>query len=71
MSHTLESRLDELESRVAFQELALTELSDALAAATLQAERQTLTLERALSDLKQLRNMIDTDPGVEPPPPHY
>lgn len=71
MSDDLESRLVELESRVAFQELALNELSDALASSSLQADRTAMLLERALQDLKQLRTLLYADPGQEPPPPHY
>lgn len=71
MSDELESRLVELESRVAFQELALNELSDALASSSLQADRTAMLLDRALSDLKQLRTLLYADPGQEPPPPHY
>lgn len=71
MSEDLESRLVELESRVAFQELALNELSDALASSSLQADRTAMLLDRALQDLKQLRTLLYADPGQEPPPPHY
>lgn len=71
MSDDLENRLVELESRVAFQELALNELSDALAASSRQADRTAMLLERALGDLKQLRTLLYADPGQEPPPPHY
>lgn len=71
MSNDLESRLVELESRVAFQELALTELSDALAASTMDTERNAQLLRRALDDLKQLRTLLYADPSQEPPPPHY
>lgn len=71
MSEDLESRLVELESRVAFQELALNELSDALASSSLQADRTAMLLDRALQDLKQLRTLLYADPGQEQPPPHY
>lgn len=66
-----EQRLAELETRVAFQEQALTELSDALAAARLEVTRNTEMLQRALADLKQVRTQLYADPGDEPPPPHY
>jgi SlyX protein len=68
---SLEDRVAELESRVAFQEMTLTELSDALAEARMESARTSEQLVRALGDLKQMRGMLDADPGVEPPPPHY
>ncbi|MFY2765076.1 SlyX family protein [Arenimonas sp. MALMAid1274] len=67
----LEARLAELETRQAFQEHTLTELSDALAEARAEITRNTLSLQRALTDLKQLRTLLYADPGAEPPPPHY
>lgn len=63
-------RLDELESRLAFQELSLTQLSDALADSRAETARNHELLRRALDDLKTLRTMLYSDPGNEPPPPH-
>jgi SlyX protein len=68
---TLAARIAELETRVAFQEHALTELSDALADARMETARNSEQLVRALADLKQLRTLLYADPGSEPPPPHY
>ena len=67
----LEQRLTELETRVAFQEQALIELSDALAASRVETARNAELLQRALDDLKQSRGEFFADPGSEPPPPHY
>ena len=67
LSHA--ERLAELETRVAFQEHALMELSDALAAARMETARSDERLHRALADLKQ--SVQYADPGREPPPPHY
>jgi SlyX protein len=67
----LEARLVELETRLAFQEHAVAELSDALAAARLESERNAELLRRALDDLKQSRGDFFADPASEPPPPHY
>lgn len=71
MSTPLEARVDELETRVAFQERTVTELSDALAQARVENERTHRLLERALDELRRLRTEPFADPGVEPPPPHY
>ena len=76
MSTSLELRLTELETRLAFQEHALTELSDALAAARDEEARNALLLHRALDELRQLRTAFSATPltgdaANEPPPPHY
>jgi len=71
----LERRLVELETRLAFQEHAIGELSDALACAREEGTRNALLLHRALEDLRQLRGDLSSgltgDPAHEPPPPHY
>ena len=72
----LSARIAELESRLAFQEHALTELSDALAAARDEDARNALLLQRVLDELRQMRLSLATqplagDPAGEPPPPHY
>lgn len=65
-------RFVELETRFSFQEQALAEMSDALAASRAEAARNHELLQRALEDLKQLRNILySADPANEPPPPHY
>jgi len=72
----IEQRLVDLEMRVAFQEQALNELSDALAASRDEESRNALLLHRMLEELRQLRGAIATSPLTgdatnEPPPPHY
>lgn len=77
MSPEVEQRLVDLETRLAFQEHALVELSDALAAARDEEARTTLLLHRALEELRQLRMSMSSggpmgnDAANEPPPPHY
>jgi SlyX protein len=76
MDEDTRQRLVELETRLAFQEHALGELSDALAAARDEEARNALLLHRAMEELKQLRaalsaGPIAADPASEPPPPHY
>ncbi len=71
MSEALEIRITELETRLAFQEQALAQMSDALAAARLEAERNAGLLRRVLEELKQPRGEFYADPSEEPPPPHY
>jgi len=67
----LDRRLEELETRLTFQEHALAELSDALAASRRETARNAELLRRALDDLKQSRGEFFADPASEPPPPHY
>jgi SlyX protein len=67
----LEARLIELEMRVSFQEQALAELSEALADARMEGNRNADLTRQLLEDLSKVRNALDSDPGEEPPPPHY
>jgi SlyX protein len=72
----LEARLADLETRLAFQEHALGELSDALAAAREEEGGNALVLHRVLEELRQMRVSLcahapSADPAQEPPPPHY
>ena len=68
---TLEQRLVELETRLAFQEHAMGELSDALAETRIECARLAERLRHALEDLKLSRGDLMADPAGEPPPPHY
>ncbi len=67
----LDQRLVELETRLAFQEQALTEMSEALAQARIERTRTDALLQAVLADLRGLRGTLYADPGSEPPPPHY
>ncbi len=71
MADDIENRLVDLETRLAFQEQALLDLNDALAATRGEAARTAELLARALVDLRQLRLVLHADSGDEPPPPHY
>ncbi|WP_051414583.1 SlyX family protein [Pseudoxanthomonas suwonensis] len=67
----LEKRLVELETRLAFQEHAIAELSEELAQARLERARSEELLQAVLADLRGLRGALYADPASEPPPPHY
>jgi len=71
MDKSVDARLVELESRLAFQEQALAELSDALAVSRRETAQQADMLRRALDEVKQTRGDFFADPTDEPPPPHY
>ncbi len=67
----LEQRLIELETRLAFQEHALGELSEALAEARAEGNRTAEMMRSMLSDLRKVRTELYADAAEEPPPPHY
>ena len=67
----LEQRLIELETRLAFQEHALGELSEALADACAEGSRTAELMRSMLSDLRKVRTELYADAAEEPPPPHY
>ena len=67
----LEQRLIELETRLAFQEHALMELSEALADARAEGNRTAELMRGMLSDLRKVRTELYADAAEEPPPPHY
>lgn len=71
MASGLESRVVELETRLAFQEQALGELNDALADARMELSRNDVLLRRALEELRASRPGVTGDAAEEPPPPHY
>lgn len=76
MTIDIDTRLADIETRLAFQEQALNELSDALAAARSEEAQSALLLHRALEEVRQLRLTVSNtpnsaDPALEPPPPHY
>ena len=70
-ANTLERRLVELETRLAFQEHAMGELSDALAEARAENQRTSLLLRQMVEELGKVRTSLHESPMDEPPPPHY
>lgn len=72
---TGEERIVDLETRLAFQEHTISELSDALADLRMENACLVLLVHRALDELRQLRagmaSDLTGDPASEPPPPHY
>lgn len=70
-SGSVELRVEELETRLSFQEHLLGELNDALVSQNQRIVVLEQQLLRALDDLGKLRGLMMADPGEEPPPPHY
>ena len=67
----MENRLAGLGFRSSFQEQALIEMSDALAQVRMESAQHAQLLKQALGDMRTMRTMLNDDPGIEPPPPHY
>jgi SlyX protein len=70
-ANSLERRLVELETRLAFQEHAMGELSDALAEARAENQRTSLLLRHMVEELGKVRTSLHENAADEPPPPHY
>jgi SlyX protein len=70
METMTEKRLEELETRVVFQEDTIQKLDDALAA----QQQQIMDLERQIQIMGTQIKEIELEPassGPEAPPPHY
>ncbi len=68
---SLERRLVELETRLAFQEHSLNEMSEALADARAENQRTALLLRSMVEELGKVRTSLFDDAASDPPPPHY
>ncbi len=66
-----DERLIDLETRIAFIERSLVEMSDALAEARREATSDRLRLERALADLREMRGLLPAADAGDEKPPHY
>ncbi len=66
-----EERLIEIETRLAFQESALTELGDLVNRQRMELEALRHALAQASEDLLALRDGFSSSAANEPPPPHY
>ncbi len=66
-----DARLIELETRLAFQEQAQTELSDLVHRQNREIEALRHAVVQANDDLHALRDTLPGDTTPEPPPPHY
>lgn len=60
---TLEQRVTELETRLAFQEETIAQLNDALSQARLELGAQTGLLRRMMDDLRQARTVQSRSVG--------
>ena len=71
----MHERLDELESKVAFQEELINNLREAVTAHEQQLLRMTRELETIRAQFTSFSSSLgeieDETAGEEPPPPHY
>ncbi|GMQ53435.1 SlyX family protein [Halopseudomonas aestusnigri] len=67
----LVARVDELETRQAFQDDTIQALNDALAAQQFELDRLRRSLELVAKRQADLAAQIPGDAGEEAPPPHY
>lgn len=72
MTHEqLVARVDELETRLAFQDDTIQALNDALATQQFELDRLRRSLELVAKRQADLAAQIPGDAGEEAPPPHY
>lgn len=65
-----QKRLIEIETRLAFQEQTLQEMSDVVARQQAEIERLTLAVKELRERLRVIASPV-ADPSEETPPPHY
>ena len=69
MTKLMEDRLEELETKVTFQEDLLLRLDDMLVVHQKDISNLTKQLQLVTEQLQQVIGMLPEEP--EPPPPHY
>ena len=67
----LEQRINEVETRLAFQETTLQELNEALTSQQQQLSQMQALLEKLRERIIELASNMQPNAAVEPPPPHY
>jgi len=67
----LEQRINEVETRLAFQETMLQELNEALTSQQQQLSQMQAVLEKLRERIVELASNMQPDATIEPPPPHY
>jgi SlyX protein len=67
----LENRVVELETRVAFQEQAISEMSDVIVAQQTALDQIGQKMQRLAGRVASFEEMREEGTMPEPPPPHY
>lgn len=71
MSSELERRTEDLETRLAFQELAIEQLSEELAEQQRTVEKMRQQMDLVISKLREQAGSPVASQSEETPPPHY
>lgn len=67
----LEQRIDELETKLAFQDDLVMHLNDVVARQDQEIMMLRQDVERIRKQLLQMTPLLGGNAGEEPPPPHY
>ena len=67
----LASRLDDLESRIAYQDDVIERLNKVVVEQWGRLDQALQRIARLEAQLREVQNSIPTDGQDEPPPPHY
>ena len=70
-SRVLQARLDELETRLAFQDDTIQSLNDALGQQQIALDRMRRSLELVAKRQTDMASMMPGDTEDNQPPPHY
>ena len=65
------SRIDELEIRIAHHEQAIEDLNATITSQWKEIDRLTRDIQRLSDRLANAEQAIGSEPGEEPPPPHW
>jgi SlyX protein len=71
MHQQVETDIEQLQMKVAFQEDAIEALNNALIGQQTQLEEMQLKIEHLLSQLESIDHSSGLSEGPEAPPPHY
>ena len=67
----LEQRINEVETRLAFQETTLQELNEVLTSQQQQLSQMQTLVEKLRERVVELGSNMQANAANEPPPPHY
>jgi SlyX protein len=65
------SRLDALETRIAYQDEVIEELNKTVTSQWKEIDRLTREIAKLSERIAQAEQSVGEDPSDEPPPPHY